>query len=464
MALVSGTIIDGRIRLDAPIGEGGMGTVWRAQHYGLGVPVAVKVLNESFAKNDEARARFFREARASARIESEHVVKVYDCGISEDEVPFIVMELLEGENLERYLARRGPLPFADVRAILVQACLGLREAHTKGVVHRDIKPENLILAPREGLSPLLKIVDFGLAKHDDGPLSITRSNSTMGTPLYMSPEQVLSARDVDHRCDLWSLAVVAYHALVGRPPFEGSTFGAVCLAIHRATFDAPSRVRPDLPVALDDWFARALHLRLEERFTSADELAQSFQTACDGRAGTRASLDGMAHSTSVLPPPRRRSSAAFVYAASAALVVASVAAVGWGHAETLRAWAHGGRTTPTLGAAPTTPVVTPEPAARLPATPVPPAPSATAFSPSVPVSPAAPSAPRMPVVTPPPSSAASPEPPLAPLPVSQWRIEGRAPAHGADALAPLPPFPTPNAEGEESREEGEGSNPYEAPR
>lgn len=258
-----------------------MGTVWLADHLALGKPVAVKVLAPQYAGIDEVVTRFRQEARSAARVRSENVVSVLDCADTEDGRPYIVMEFLEGEDLETALVRRGALPLEETRQIVEQCARALTRAHALGIVHRDIKPHNIFLTRKDDGSLLVKVVDFGIAKETaDVAPRVTQTQATMGTPNYMSPEQVVSAKTVDHRTDLWSLAVVAYNCLTSRVPFDGETFGAICIAIHRGEFTPPSHCRSDLGPAVDDFFRRAFQPEIDQRFASAAELEAEFTRAC----------------------------------------------------------------------------------------------------------------------------------------------------------------------------------------
>jgi serine/threonine protein kinase len=274
------------LRLSRLLGQGGMGSVWIADHLALRTQVAVKFMSPAFAAHAGFVERFHREAMAAAQIKSPHVAQVFDHGVTEDGTPYIVMELLEGEDLRHRIKQRGPLPVAEVVHIIAQAAKALGRAHQLGIVHRDIKPDNLFLLDADG-EPFVKVLDFGIAKQaQSGILSVTLTGSMMGTPLYMSPEQLLSAKNVDLRADLWALGVVTYYALTGRTPFRGETLGALSVAVHEGLFELPSRIRSGLPPALDAWMAKALQRDPEARFSSAKELVQALEIA----TGERASL------------------------------------------------------------------------------------------------------------------------------------------------------------------------------
>jgi serine/threonine-protein kinase len=276
-AMQSGQHITPAVRLLHTIGKGGMGSVWVADHLGLSTRVAVKFLSPAFAQDQSAVERFRREATAAAQIKSPHVSQVFDHGIMHDGTPYIVMELLEGEDLRQRLKRTGPLDLREAASIVTQVAKALNRAHQLGIVHRDIKPDNIFLLDMDG-ELLVKVLDFGIAKsHAD--VHMTATGSMVGTPLYMSPEQLLSSKHVDFRSDLWSLGVVAYRMLTGSPPFTGDTIGAISVAVHDGTFAPPSTLRPGLPPAIDAWALRALRHDPAERFGSAKQMAEELWRA-----------------------------------------------------------------------------------------------------------------------------------------------------------------------------------------
>lgn len=281
MNLQAGVVVGNKIRIIRPLKRGGMGSVWVAEHQTLRMQVAVKFMAERLVQDHEYVERFAREAMSSAQIKSPHVVQVFDHGVF-DGTPFIVMELLDGEDMRTRIARAGPISVAEAGHILVQLSRALTKAHAAGIVHRDIKPDNIFLMEHDG-EPFIKVLDFGVAKHaaQDAEHDMTGTGAMVGTPHYMSPEQILSARRVDHRADLWSVGVVMYRALTGSVPFQGETLGAVCVAIERAEFTPATQRRPDLPPTLDVWFARALAREPAQRFQSAKEMAEAFVAASE---------------------------------------------------------------------------------------------------------------------------------------------------------------------------------------
>lgn len=285
-------MVAGYLRLVRPLGRGGMGAVWVAEHLRLGGNVAVKFLAGELANDAGTRARFEQEARVSAQVRSPHVVQVMDFGVTEGEAPqpFIVMELLDGEDLSKLLEREGPLPPAKTEVLLGQLCQALSHAHAMGVVHRDIKPENVFLV--RGTRPFVKLLDFGIALGNN-PNSIQRLTQTgliIGTAHYMSPEQLFTAREVDHRTDLWAIGILAYQMLTTRLPFNGDTFGALCVQVQTGQFTPPTELA-SVPQGMNAWFQRALATDREKRFQSAEELFQAFQTAIASIGGGSAQFE-----------------------------------------------------------------------------------------------------------------------------------------------------------------------------
>jgi serine/threonine-protein kinase len=259
-----------------------MGSVWVADHLGLGTRVAVKFLSPTFTHNQSVVERFRREAMAASQIKSPHVAQMFDQGVTSDGMPYIIMELLEGEDLGQRVRRIGPLDLNEVALIVTQVAKALARAHQVHIVHRDIKPENIFLINLDG-EPLVKVLDFGVAKLQGSELGMTSTGSMVGTPLYMSPEQLLSSKHVDFRSDLWSLGVVTYHLLTGGYPFSGETIGSLSVAVHAGVFTRPSTLRPGLSPAIDAWMQRALCRDPAERFGSAKELADELRRAVNNQ-------------------------------------------------------------------------------------------------------------------------------------------------------------------------------------
>jgi serine/threonine protein kinase len=257
-----------------------MATVWRARHLTLETDVAVKLLEpEVLESRPNALKRFELEAQAAARIHSPHVVQIFDSGVTPDGRPFIVMELLEGESLEDRLARHRRLALDECVRIVEQIGRALFKAHALGIVHRDLKPANIFLCDGDD-DVHVKLLDFGIAKHPrEGSLGLTTPGALLGTPAYMSREQLLSSGDVDHRADLWALAVVAYEMITGEPAFDAPSLGKLIGVIHEGAFAPPSTHRAECGSGIDAWFRRALALDINERFSCAKAMARAFHQA-----------------------------------------------------------------------------------------------------------------------------------------------------------------------------------------
>ena len=268
-------VVAERFRLARLLGRGGMGSVWLAQHLGLDIPCAVKFIEGEFAQLPEAQARFEREAKAAASLRSPHVVQILDHGVWQG-TPYIAMELLEGEDLGKRLARIGRMAPHDVCTIVTQVTRALTKAHAAGIVHRDLKPDNIYLV-RDDDREIAKVLDFGIAKHSSTGLEggATKTGAMLGTPYYMSPEQAQGIKAVDHRSDLWSLAVIVYQALTARLPFESEALGDLLVKIIVAPIPMPTHVANDLPGPIDRWWAKAANRDPNLRYQSAKEL-------CDG--------------------------------------------------------------------------------------------------------------------------------------------------------------------------------------
>jgi serine/threonine-protein kinase len=306
-----GLVVAGKYRVDRIIGEGGMGIVAAATHVELDQHVAIKFLLPEAMRHEEAVERFLREAKVAARVKSEHVARVSDVGRTEpDDVPFIVMEYLEGSDLGALIAERGKLPVEEVCEIALQACEALAEVHAAGIVHRDLKPSNLFVTRRADESPCLKLLDFGISKFSVHPgdvsvdPALTATATIMGSPSYMSPEQLRSTKEVDARTDVWALGAVLYEALTGKPAFRGETVPQVCFMIGSEEPTAPSSLRADLPPELERILLACLDKKAETR-ASVVELARVLVVYAPPRAQATLerieALGGQAGS----PAPRR---------------------------------------------------------------------------------------------------------------------------------------------------------------
>lgn len=283
-ALRAGLVIADKYELVCKLGTGSMGEVWTARHASLDELVAIKLVMRDFDHQDgsSASARFLVEARCAAALsrKTRHVVSVTDHG-DDSPLAYLVMELLAGPSLESYLEAHGPLSLERATTFLMQLARGLDAAHQDGIVHRDLKPSNVVVAADEEGEHLLKILDFGIAKVKRARRSpkATQRGAVIGTPAFMSPEQARGRADVDHRADIWALAVIGYVMLTNELPFDGESVEDIMIRL--AIVDPiPVHVRrADLPAGFADFFARAFHERIDRRFASAGELAEAFADA-----------------------------------------------------------------------------------------------------------------------------------------------------------------------------------------
>jgi serine/threonine-protein kinase len=290
-----GAVVVEKYRVDRILGEGGMGVVVAATHLGLDQLVAIKFLHPEALRHKEAVERFQREAKVAAKVNSEHVTRVSDVGTLDGGEPFIVMEYLEGLDLRDLIRRGEALPIADVCEIGLQACEALAEVHAAGIVHRDLKPSNLFITRRADGSPCVKLLDFGISKfsfHGDpgADPALTATATVMGSPSYMSPEQLKSSREVDASTDVWSLGVVLYEAVTGRPAFRAETVPQVCAMIASDDPALPSSLRSDIPMQVEQAILACLEKKPEKRARLVD-LARSIVDFAPERA--RVSLERM---------------------------------------------------------------------------------------------------------------------------------------------------------------------------
>ena len=300
-----GMMVTPSVRLVRPLGEGGMGAVWVADHLALRTQVVVKFIAHGLKGSRDAQERFSREAAAASQVKSPHVVQTFDHGITDEGIPYIVMELLDGRDLGAYLDEQGKVPPELAIEILGQLSRALDRAHEKGIIHRDIKPGNIFLCDAgagsdESREVFVKLLDFGIAKGVDmlseggtGIDSGTKTGAMVGSPFYMSPEQILGSKTLDKRSDVWSVGVVAYEMLTGKKPFDAETMGGLAIRIHSEPLPKPSLTNPELPSAIDAWFEAACARDVERRYTSAKELTTELARALGGQLsrGVPASLD-----------------------------------------------------------------------------------------------------------------------------------------------------------------------------
>ncbi len=287
----SGATIGGRYELLSKLGQGGMGAVYDAKHLATGRRVALKLISPELAEHPRVRSRFEIEARALAKIDSDHVAQVLDAGFDEARAsPFLVMELMRGEDVEAVLKRVGPLAPEVAMRVFVQACRGLDRAHQVGIVHRDIKPANLFLAQVEDEQVRVKVLDFGIAKviapddPDSGAISLVQSGMLVGSPVYMSPEQARGRGGVDQKSDLWSLSVVLYEMLCGQAPHEKTeSLGDLIIAVCTEPSPPIRSFAPWVPEAIERLLMRALALDSDQRFQSAKDLIAAAKDLTGGK-------------------------------------------------------------------------------------------------------------------------------------------------------------------------------------
>ncbi len=419
--LTPGGMVGEKYRLDALIGEGGMGSVWSATHLGLNQVVAIKFVSREFVRSEEALRRFDAEAKAAAQLRSRHVVQVFDTGTLADGTPYIAMELLRGETLQSRVHTGGPVALGEGVEILSQCCKALGRAHAAGIIHRDIKPENIFLTQAsEDEGSIVKILDFGIAKMSVGPNEqgskhgATRTGAVLGTPLYMSPEQARALRTLDQRTDLYSLGLVAYTMFTGNLAFSSESFGDLLYQICTAPLPSLCANAAWLPPAMEGWFQRACAREPQARYASAQQFADGLRLAAGmsvqppasalvpSRAPSRVPVaEGPALTSSpgtgpgisrtddpVDAPPRARRRGLGIAIVGAALVVLGGAAVAAfvlsARNANLAARAAASQTAAAAASPPTvatTPVPATSAAAEASSTPPPVAPSASATSP-----------------------------------------------------------------------------------
>ncbi|MBW2454789.1 MAG: serine/threonine protein kinase [Deltaproteobacteria bacterium] len=284
--MLAGQVLAGKYRVESCLGEGGMGRVLKARHCELGRAVAIKVLRPG--AGELSRLRFMREARAASRIPSEHVARVYDVGQLDNGQPFMVMELLDGRDLADVIYEDGELSIERAVEYVLHACEALAAAHARGIVHRDVKPANLFLTHQADGTPIIKLLDFGVSKDalaaSATPNPLTRTNAVLGSPVFMSPEQLACSRDVDHRADVWSLGVTLFELLTVEPAFAGESLAELYSAILR---DEPCRLRvlrPDAPEELEEVLLRCLCKEPDDRVQTVVELAELLGPFAPARA------------------------------------------------------------------------------------------------------------------------------------------------------------------------------------
>ncbi len=299
--MAPGTIVAEKYVVEDVLGTGAMGFVVSATHKLIGQKVAIKFIRPEYVESEDALARFKREARALVAVQSENVVRVFDYGTMPDESPYLVMEFLTGRDLQRELRARRTIPLEEAAELVVQACEGLAAVHARGIVHRDIKPANLFLTQRANGKRLLKIVDFGVSKApktSDDDVTITKGS--IGSPHYMSPEQLRNSRAVDARSDIWSLGVTLYRALTGELPFAGESVATLLAAVVSSEPQRLRETRPEMPPEIDAIVGKCLEKNAEDRYASAQELADALAPFAMPSDRSRASIPDRVDSS---PPP-----------------------------------------------------------------------------------------------------------------------------------------------------------------
>lgn len=293
MTVQEGTILLGKYRVEKELGRGAMGYVVAARHEHLGELFALKLMLPEALERPDAAGRFLREARACARLKSEHVVRVTDSGANDDGVPVMVMEYLVGEDLQTVLDKRKVFPVHEAVSYVLQACEAIAEAHDLGILHRDLKPSNLFLTQRPNGKPCVKVLDFGISK-DLNPegrtvAKLTATGSILGTPFYMSPEQ-MQGKTIDHRGDIWSLGVILYEFVTGQLPFPGDSYAQIAGSVLHEKPISPSGRRPSVPVRVNDIILRCLEKKPEDRFSSVRELTGALEAVLEFPSAPVASL------------------------------------------------------------------------------------------------------------------------------------------------------------------------------
>ncbi|AUX22213.1 protein kinase [Sorangium cellulosum] len=308
--IAPGTVIARKYRVERTIGRGGMGLVVEALHLDLDTRVAIKFLLPEFMSYTEAAERFMREARTVAKLQTPHVVRVLDVAALESGEPYMVMELLDGEDLACHAAEAGTLAIGECIDHIVQACEALAEAHALGIVHRDLKPANLFLTRRPDGASFVKVLDFGVSKiltGDTGNVSLTQTTTILGSALYMSPEQMRSSKSVDPRTDIYALGVCLFEIIGGRPPYVADSFPELCAKIYTSPPEPLQELRPEVPEGLVEVIERSIAREPEDRFQSIAEFVQAL--APFAAPSTRATIAGILRQHAVeldLPPPASR--------------------------------------------------------------------------------------------------------------------------------------------------------------
>lgn len=376
-AFLPGALVAGKFRVIRKIGTGGMGAVYEVLHEYTKHRRALKVLHPHFAQMPAIVTRFLREASAAGRIGNPHIVETFDAGNLESGEPYIVMELMSGRALDSLLVERGKLDFIEAIGYVRQACRGLEAAHNAGIIHRDLKPDNLFIEP----GPFVKILDFGISKFDatlTGSEQLTRAGAMLGTPFYMSPEQVRGTDGIDARTDVYSLAAVLYECVTGNKPFSAATIEQLAVVIHTGRYEPVASYRGDAPPGFAEVLAKALASNRDERYSSVRAFGDALAVFHPNDAGRLARPIALAtlpeprlvsHAPALTAPDERNSSLdeapkhskRLLFSAAAALVAVSVLiAALW--AQSLGGISGRGKHAPGLG-----PESLPGPSSKVPA-------------------------------------------------------------------------------------------------
>jgi serine/threonine-protein kinase len=298
-----GDVVAGKYRVERLLGSGGMGSVYAARQIELDRLVAIKFLGAGDLPDDEARARLRSEAKAAGRLKGDHVARVHDVGVHGDDLPFLVMEYFDGEDLSAVAKRRGVIPVAEATDWILHACEALAEAHAASIIHRDVKLANLLLTKSASGQPLVKVLDFGVSKTLTESGCVTRTAAMLGSPKFMAPEQMEDPRSVDARSDVWSLGVCLYRLVSGRAAFDGETLARVCTTVLHQTPRSIRSIRPDVPAG----FARIVETCLEKdrarRFGDVAELAGALAPFASDPGAARERVERIAAELGV-PMPR----------------------------------------------------------------------------------------------------------------------------------------------------------------
>lgn len=293
-----GDVLLGKYSVERVLGKGGMGMVLAVRHLHLGELYAMKIMLPEMLDHPEAVGRFLREARASARLRGEHVARVHDVGTLENGVPYMVLELLQGADLDHWLTTRGKLGVGEACSYVYQVCEALVEAHGLGIIHRDLKPANLFLTRKADGTPCIKVLDFGISKDVTNAESITskltKTGAIMGSPHYMSPEQLIDSKTVDGRSDIWALGVILYEISTGTMPFQAETMPEIVAKVLSVTPPPPSQIRPGLPTNFDSLVQRCMDKNRDNRYQSVQEVMQALTSFINPSDLPRASFSSIA--------------------------------------------------------------------------------------------------------------------------------------------------------------------------